>query len=495
MNQEKMTPEVEKEKIIESFFTELKNINKPDEKIRFCLDFMKEALSQNKKANYKAFWEGKNKCLEAFKEDLSPYVREKFWNEYLEINNQAQFLKSLLEKEADFAKEQIEIAIDAIAKDIDHLKLLADKSIDIDFPLINKKNLSSYQNYQKSLKIINTLCSKISSLRKELMETAIRFKEKNLFFKRLSFFGDVVYPQRKELMQKVSDLFEEEVKAFVDAFSNTKKDVRYYQLKEEIKCYQSTAKLLSLNVSTFSSTRKLLASLWDKVKVLDDERKTEFSEKKEMFSKNRELVQEKMDCLAKMIAKEGSSDEIVLNEIAQILLFMKKRELLPRDVRDFKKDLHSKEEEIAGKKAAISKKQKEEVLQKLLDLKNEALSLLKDNFDRQTLEQKSLEIQEKVEAYNLSASDRELLCDVLATAKPLKEINSSSLDCLETQKENLVQVKGRIKRYRRFLGESMLDFEKAFIYQELLEKEKSLFEQIEKSIEKIEVETLDLEER
>lgn len=476
MSSESENQVIEEEKK-ESFLEKLKEIKKTDERVRFCLDLMKSALSQKEKADFKTFWDSKIMCLEIFKEDLSPYVREKLWNEYLEINNQAQTLKSLVEKEASYAREQIELAVKALEDQIKDLKKLANTSETIEFPKI-EGNIEIFQDCQKELNVLSTLSSKLQSLRKEVIQTPIRYKDKNQFFKKLSDLGDIIYPRRKELIQEVSDAFSTDVSSFMEEFEKIKRKAKFYELREKIKNLQAAAKLLSLHVTVFTNTRSQLSTAWNEVKKMDDERRQGLSEKRGEFEKNQILVQEKIDELLKKRADETLDDEATLKQVKEILSFMKTVELAAKDVKDLKTSLMKIEDEIIGKKTEAEKKIKEEHLEKVQGLKNDLLALLKE----ETTEEKHNELKELSFSIKLSSFDNDLIKDLLATTKPL--ILSPDEKLLTAC---LTEVKKRIDYYRKLLGSSIQDFERAFIYQELLEKEKSVYSKIEDEIDNLDL--------
>lgn len=488
-----MSQDIKEEKQIpNSLETKLEATTKADEKIRLCLDFMKEALSQKKDADFKIFWETKAKCIEIFKKDLSPYIRERLWNEYLEINHLEKSLKKHLEQEANFAKEQISLAIDSLENDVKNIYQLIAKEQDIEVPNIPvQKELIA--EYQKELNILRVLTVKMQSLKNELLSMQIRYREKNVFLKKLSTLADKIYPRRKALVVELSDTFLQDVQEYSSKiFPKTLKTARYYDIKETIKNFQALAKLLALNTPTFSSTRQKLSHLWDDVKKLDDQRRKVTLEKKDVFAKNSLEIQMKIDALIQKQAKEDLAEETFLKEVALILESMKAVELASKDVKSLKGTLEKMQAEILEKKAeisaAIALKEKESIS----NLKTDALALLREKHTLESHSQKKEQLKKAVSEVNLSLTDKELLEDLLASAnifelKEAQEITAKLEEFLGYEKE----VRMRIKRYKKILGVSVQDFEKGFIYQELLEREKEQLEEIEKIIEMLEEKALD----
>src|SRR5207249_5477090 len=72
-----------------------------------------------------------------------------------------------------------------------------------------------YDRLQRSLELFNVCATRINGLRKELVKTEMRIRDKNKFFHRLSKLGDLVFPQRKALINEVSARFIEDVEKFI----------------------------------------------------------------------------------------------------------------------------------------------------------------------------------------------------------------------------------------------------------------------------------------
>src|SRR3972149_6136600 len=129
MHEEK--PVLEKPKKNSAAFQEfqesLGKAEKPEDKIRLSLEFMRGPLSDRNPPRFRDFWEGKRICLPFFKEALSPGLRAKLWAEYIEISQEGRQLKEMLEEQSSYAAEQIELAIVALEKDLDTLSTLMEQ--------------------------------------------------------------------------------------------------------------------------------------------------------------------------------------------------------------------------------------------------------------------------------------------------------------------------------------------------------------------------------
>ena len=96
----------------------------PEKKIQMAIECMRTLLSQEETPRFKDFWECRRLCLLLFKENISPKLRAQLWGQYIELSKEAQALKNLLDEQAAFAIEQIELAILSIESDLEHFTLL-----------------------------------------------------------------------------------------------------------------------------------------------------------------------------------------------------------------------------------------------------------------------------------------------------------------------------------------------------------------------------------
>lgn len=471
---------------------ELEKQSKADEKVRLCLDFMKKALSQSQDANFKVFWEAKAKCLEVFKEDLSLYIRERLWNEYLEINNQEKSLRAHLEKEASFAIEQIILAIDALQDETENIPSLVAKTEDVNIPQLDIQS-DLFESCQKELNVLNILAEKTQSLKKEIISTQIRYRDKNQFLKKLSVVADKIYPRKKTLIHEISEAFESDVALFSKSLTAPNiKAMRLFDIKDKIKKYQGLAKVLSLNTATFTKTKADLSGLWDKIKKMDDVRRKVSSEKKELYKKNFDQVQSNIDAIIKKNCEENVEEKTLLKEIEGLLSSMKQMELAKRDIKILRDKIEGLQDEILGKDTKEKEIFEKQELQKALDLKNEALELVRSKLKDKDLLDKVNILEEKRKSLSLSQKEDLLIEDLLKTASSIIPKAEGDIHAdLQIFTDFKAELKGRIEHIRKLLGGSAQDFEKAFIYQELLEKEKNLFKDLEKSIEKMEVKALE----
>lgn len=477
----------------EGFLKLLKEKNSSEEKIRFCLDYMKQAISLSGKPDFKGFWEARRECLPIFKESMHPALRTELWKDYIEMTEEARRLKGILEEQTTFMVEQITIAIDALEQELSHIKDLIKKIPHIPLPdrcRSIESNLDFYQDAQREIVLYNSFATRVTSLRKELIDCEMRISMKNKLFKRLSAKGDEIFPKRKELMETLSKTFLADVEAFVARFG---KDVQsnktpYFILRDEIKYLQNAAKLLSIKTSVYLSSRNKLSECWDKLRELEVKRKEEMNEKQEEVNKQSQLVLEK---IAELHARcqEKISFEQADKMTDAILEFMKSLPLSRDEVKDLKKKIQDAKDPLYEEQI----KEQEAKVKKAAEKKADVANLLSE-IDLFITEKHPEDLQEwisakklwdeKISSLKFSNEDREMLDRNLAAIDDAifnmveKDLlsKSPSFEALEEQLEKRLDYRATIKEklevHRKLVNESRLSFEKSIFYQDFLEEEK-----------------------
>jgi len=497
-----------------NFLTQLNDEREPERKIRLAIDFMQGTLAQPHSPHFKDFWEARRFCLSIFKENLNSKSRTLLWAECMAISAEARRLKEILDEQSTFAVEQIELAIAAIEKDMEAYIEGLQQTPSLYFPEeceVLQKKRSLYINVQSELNFLNTFASRINSMRKEIIQTEMRVRHKNKFFEQLSIAGDRIFPKRKELIQQISEAFATDVTNFIRVhFIEEEQDnTPLFILREDIKTLQSFAKMLTLNTQIFSETRFQLSDCWDKLKEREKERKKEISAKKIIFRQNYDLVLEKIKILAEQCLATISPEE-EKKVVDEILVFMQSVELGREEVKALyeeiayarqplvykQKEEESKRQEEAKEVERLKKVQIEELKMKLNDslqleeTGHEALILLKNKL-WQELEQLPLAKAEKFVFDKLFKQ----LKDRIAEKREHALLNLSEADqlafqqlknFLDEKKQERQEVKISLENYRKALGGSGFDFEKAMQMRELMEAEKASLDKIDLSVEEIE---------
>jgi hypothetical protein len=313
---------------LENFLKHIGELPNPEEKLRECIDFMRNALAQQGSANFRGFWEIRKFCLPLFKDPIAAAIRSQLWTAYIDLTREGRRLKNLFDEESAFAVEQIDLAIQSLEEEVKgyhaHLEEILEKMPSIEFPgelPSIEDHYTLYQKLQKQLNLLNLYASKINSLRKELIHTEMRIRQKNKFFQRLSQLGDQVFPARKELIQTISTAFIEDVTAFREAyfgeetFQEEKIRRAVFFLRAEIKNLQAVAKILTLNTHAFSTMRQLLSGCWDKLKGMEKELRKEYAEHKQKSSENAMLIQERIESFKAAYAEQPCSYEEGIREV------------------------------------------------------------------------------------------------------------------------------------------------------------------------------------
>lgn len=494
----------------------------PEEKIRLSIDFMRTALTHQGAPRFRDFWEGRKICLPLFKESLQPKVRSQLWGEYIELSGEARRLKEILDEQSAFAVEQIELAIQAIERDIEHYDTLLSHVQEFTFPqqcVSLKKKQEVYNQFQRELQLLNTLASRINGLRKEVVKTEMRIRAKNKLFERLSHCGDRVFPRRKELIKGISQEFAQDVEQFVTSHfgSQDNQGVPLYALREEIKALQSIAKVLTLNTHCFTQTRVRLSECWDKLKDMERDRKKEIATKKQAFKQNFDAVMEKIAALAEICKGDVSFDE-ANRQAGEIAIFMRSVELGRDEVRVLKEEL------ALAKNPVVERAKEQENERQRKEREAEALRREKINAVKEQLQQlfsspdqaspdEMSEMRDALlkefEAIQLSKAEKQIvdrqfkqLKDLISERKErvlmaLSEDDLKSLDLLKSmlgeRKERRTEIKNQLESYRKALGGSGFDFEKAMMYRELIEAEKASLDKINSSIDEIEEKISEIE--
>lgn len=506
------------------FLKKLEEISDAEGKLRASISFMREALAQKGTPNFKGFWDVRKQCLALFKEPLAGPVRAQLWADYIELTREGRRLKNILDEETAFAVEQIDLAIASLEKEIETFHENPEKALsevpDFEFPnepAVLKERSTFYRRLQMQLNALNVYASRINSLRKELIRTEMRIRQKNQFFQRLSHLGDRVFPPRKELIHQVSEAFTEDVIRFVEAnfsdenFSHEKARRSVFYFREEIKNLQSTAKMLTLNTHAFSKTREQLSRCWDKLKGMEKELKKEFASQKQKSGENTAQVQERIKAFEADYAEGKYAVEDGYKELEAIGRWMREIELTRNDVLLLKDQLAKAREPLDRKRTEEdeARRQKQTAfeqarIEKVEQFKHEidalAQKITKEEVDvllarleecRKTFSTISMMRVERQQIERKLKSIRDQIADkqeqtLLALSDDDRETLDNLKNILSQRKERRKEIKAQIEEYRKISGGSDLDFEKAIRVQELMNAEKERLSKMDESIGEIE---------
>lgn len=503
---------------LDAFLIELEKHPQVEAKVKCALDFMESTISQTGSPHFKSFWDVRGVCLQLFKENISPTLRAQFWLRYSELSKEARRLKDLLDEQSSFAAEQIEIAISALENDIEKFEEQVSKIADLQlqgFPKMLARKVNDYNIIQKKLNLLNVQASRVNGLRKELIKTEMRVRQKNKFFQRLSSIGDKIFPLRKELIKEISHNFSSDVDTFIKNHFTENYQDSLFNLREEIKGLQGIAKILTLNTHAFTQTRMLLSECWDKIKVAEKERKKERAHLKAVFKENFDAVQLKINEFKKQFEAGELSDNQAQKQLDEISKFMRGVELGRDEIKALRDELSAAKspilERARNQEQARQQQEQEKEKQrrsKIDELKNEIEQLRANvqSLNAEELVAASEEINEKFQNAQLSKFERQELDRLI---KPLKGTIADALsdkeeesllalsaddrqaieqlkEVLKQRKERRQEIKSQLENLRKVSGNSGLDFEKAMNHNQLVNSEKERLEKINQGIKEIE---------
>lgn len=506
------------------FLSQMEREVLPEEKIRLALQYMRSAISQTGTPRFKDFWEARRLCLPFFKENLNPKVRVLLWGEYIELSGEARQIKEILDEQSSFAAEQIDLAIGALEQDLEELPQLLDGAHDLGIPdscstLLRKRDL--YSQMQKELNLLNAMASKINALRKEVVKTEMRVRYKNRFFDRLSACGDKIFPKRKDLIRQISEEFSLDVGGFLSDYfeGNTERHPPLFILKDEIKALQWMAKELTLNTHVFTETRLQLSKCWDALRELEKERKKDLVHKKQIYKQNFDLISDKIRlfeqyCLSEEVAAEEfhqRTDE-VLREISELELGRDEVRMLRDDLHKARRPVLDKERDLEQERARKEKEEEQKRQQRVIDFKAQLTLLIEDNqhLDMQDLSDKRDQLYAEFERLSLNKAERQVFERLFKQVKDqinerkekaVMALSAGDLQALsqlkvalQERREQRQEIRDQLEQYRKALGGSGLDFEKAIAFSDLVELEKGRLEKTNLAIQEIEDKISEIEQ-
>ena len=142
---------------IANFDTLIGALNSNEDKLKLALQFMRNSLDQNGSPYFKGFWHARQLATALFKESINAAQRSELWKNYRDLCSEFRKLKEVLDENAAFAAEQIEIAIKAATTELENFDEQIKKQTDIEFPLesqVISKNFKFYNQLQKELNLL-----------------------------------------------------------------------------------------------------------------------------------------------------------------------------------------------------------------------------------------------------------------------------------------------------------------------------------------------------
>lgn len=500
---------------LDELMKELEQFTDPEMKLQRAIDFMEKSLAQNGSPHFKSFWQARDICLQLFKENLTPAGRTVLWAKYSDLSKEARRLKTLLDEQSAFAVEQIEIAVQALETAIGQLE---DPQLleGLTAPLLNcralQHRLPYYTKLQLELDLLNTHATRINALRKELIKTEMRVRRKNKFFQRLSAAGDKIFPRRKEMIKDLSNHFIDDVDAFI-AVHFASEGIRepLFSLRDEIKSLQAVAKLMTLNTHAFTHTRLRLSECWDKIKVLEKERKHDRAQQKAIYKQNVEAVLQKIETFKEALKSEQISTAEANSQLDEISSFMRDVELGRDEIRFLRDQLNIARQPLVEMAKSEEEKRQDQERERVrlkqqiaVELRQEIDTLLRsaNTYSAETLTAARDALLEKIQAAPVTKGEKQ---DYERLLKSLRDIISDKREndlmtlshddreallqlreVLKQRQDRRTEVKEQLELLRKAAGASGLDFVRAMEYNAQLNDDKERLEKMNQGIHEIE---------
>ncbi len=282
---------------------------------------------------------------------------------------------------------------------------------------------------------------------------------------------------------------------------------------------QGIAKTLTLNTQAFKETRELLSSCWDKIRECEKKKKEEFAQKRQASHQNAELVKEKIALLAANAQKEEAELPKLQVEAREIQDFMRTLDLdrdsvfsLKAQIKDLLQPFLDREKSVETarleKQRQVEQEKKDKVLALLrkvdeLVANTDAMELNAIAESKAQLENEFNELESgKAEKLRFEKAMRKLADAVVdKKEKNLLNLPAKDREALGQLKEILHQrvlareeIKKSLETFRKALGGSGFDFEKAMSIREMLDSDKERLAKINESIGEIEDKIAEIEE-
>ncbi|MBQ8498585.1 hypothetical protein [Chlamydia sp.] len=489
-----------------------------EEKILLALEQMKALLkNSDQNSDLKVFWGIRKFCLPLFQQLEDPTQKASLWERYTELTREGRHLKSLQDEEGAFLVGQIELAISCLESDIGGFfsKTEQEDLSKEDLAVLGIQSLAAHKDVYFSthgdLRWLGGFSSQIINLRKELMNISMRMRLKSQFFQRLSVLGNKVFPRRKELTEKVSELFAQDVEDFVEKYfskasrETLKKSVFF--LRKEIKRLQQAAKHLAISSAVFSSTRLRLSQCWDQLKGLEKEIRQEQSRLVATSAENVKDVQERLDQVEALLQNNEDIGK-VRKEIEVISKHIRGVSLVHDDVVLLKGRIQTLLGVVRDREALLEQETKEqqakveqarvEAIQALEDEVYSFCNQCKENELPEGAKERCLELKEAVRRMAYLPYSRKVALDnqINAVQRNIFErLEEQMLACPDAKEKvlNMRQVleqrllrrkelKAKFECDKKLLGGSGLDFDRALQYSAMVEEDRKALEELDLAI-------------
>jgi hypothetical protein len=480
------------------FLEELNSLPSVEARLEKTVELMQRVLEGGVGLHFGHFWGARKLCIDFFKQTVEPNLRVKLWARYSDLCREAKRLKEMFDEQSSFITEQIEKAIFSVEEELAQLpsKLGTPPQIEaLSGCQSLQEHISSYLVLQHELSFLNAFASRVTALRKELVKTEIRAKQKNRLFQHLSVLGDAIYPRRKQAMHEVSELFLTDVDRFIQStFVGDLKTFQLFAIKEEIKRLQGAAKILTLTTDVFTKVRLQLSTCWDSVQNVVGERKKAQNEQRNLFRKHKDEALQSIADIEKAF-KEGLSSHEAAKRLQDFRLHLRTLQLSHQDVRMLKEQCAALEALFEEKKVVSQSAEIVHDGKKLLRKFEACLAMASFEEQEEELErllrEKSLTTYSRGELLELDELGVAIRVSIQGKleerASTISKGDVDSLQRILISFEHLrSESKQQLEMWRKASSESGVDFTLAMRYIELIEAERARLGRVEKRMSELE---------
>lgn len=473
------------------------------DKLRCTFEFLSLCLSEDYARHTQEFWYVKQICLELFKEPLEPSFRYPLWQEFIELLNQARFAKDMLTETSTYSLEQFDLALKGLTSEFNAAESLTESTWHILDKVGFDGSESSLQEFvralsqeisdtQAKLEIFNNLAHRYRDLKEEIIATSMRPKDKRNLFDKLKALRALLFPKRKELINRVSTLYLEEVEQFIQSALDSKSRRPIFAIKEELKALQKIAKTLTLNPESFRKTRLKLSELWDQLRKMESEKKAYFAQKREKLQAHAMALDEKITLIES--ACQNKSNEEIDKRVQEGIRHIRSADIMRDDKKRFEDRLKALkapflEKEAEERKAFEEKKfQQQQARSKAIESLENRLACTLENEELISLEQMKKELSQ----LDLTPKERLHFEGLFERADShLRKLKEKRLDGdtkaqLAYFKERAFELKSKLDKLRKEKAVQSLDFEKALFLEEAMSGYKEELKVVDEKLKSLE---------
>lgn len=477
---------------IEAFLEKLSTTPSAEERISLSLSFMSHSLFRDKVPYFKGFWQAKEKAFENLKE--TPTASPLLWAQYKELCEEFHRVKIVIDEQAAFAAEQIELALLSFAPLVEKI-LLGDEIAPYSlkhFP--GTQNRAPLEKAQGCFWAIHSLIEQLAALRQEVLRSTMKIRLKTRLTADINVLIEKILPLRKEYKNQVAQLFLEIVENFKKSFFDPKTGalasnrVPIIQLQKEVKILQSMAKELSLTGDGFKKSRSLLSPCWNTLKAAHEHYKKKQGEQKAAEEQRQKELHSRLDEFRAAVA----SAEIHQNnkeDKKRLFLQSLKSMDLPRD------EMTAAIEEVKAALEPLYAAEDAKREESLSSQKNAAHARAEKVLKLRTLIELQPSATELDEAFQLFSSLKLSLLERLEIEPQLLSLRdcASRLEATDpqesllTEKERRLQIRERLEELKK-IGTTFggADFHQALLYNQAIQRQKERLALTEQAIQALE---------